>query len=172
MFDKDWKLMNITGKWFVVLCDHVVRFVSKICQNDQEIIDCYCCCPYSLQALGIIFLYLYWKAASAIRRIAYYEPLTHMASILGVEVSNRTLYFTHMAGVHLLAALMPMMAFWITSLGEWFSYLIFAHRRYLKDNDTSIISQYFGFTTLGVNGSITSEIRSKISSMTSSVEED
>jgi hypothetical protein len=113
-----------------------------------------------------------WKAASAIRRIAYFEPLTHMATIAGVAVTNRTLPFTHMAGIHTLAVLMPMMAIYITSLGEWFSYLIFAHRRYLKGNDTSVISQYFGFTTLGVNGSIASEIRSKVSSMTSSVQED
>jgi hypothetical protein len=46
---------------------------------------------------------------------------------------------------------------------------MFAHRRYLNEADTSRISQFFGFTTLGLNGSITSEIISRASSIKSSV---
>ena len=235
MFDKDWKLMHITGKWFVVVCDSVsfsfryeiittwfdlyqksVKMTKRssiaviaarilfrllalfsfvfsvlvasgyIKREVKDSMIAYGMGPIILVTCWVIGPLLIrllckdmrdvtnpnWKAASAIRRIAYFEPLTHMATIAGVTVSNRTLPFTHMAGIHAMAVLMPMMAFWITSLGEWLSYLIFAHRRYLKGNDTSIISQYFGFTTLGVNGSIASEIRSKVSSMTSSVQED
>lgn len=235
MFDKDWKLMYITGKWFVVLCDSVsysFRFEIvttwfdlyqksvKMTKRSSLIIVCarilfrllavftfvFSC----LQAAGIIPIgvknnfYAYgfspilivtcwivgpllirllckdmrdvtnpnWKAASAIRRIAYVEPTAHIATTVVISVSNKTLYYTHMAGVQLLASLIPMMAFYVNALGEWFSYLIFAHRRYLKDDDTSIISQYFGFTTLGVNGSLVSELRSKVSSLTSSVQED
>ena len=185
---------------------HVVRFVSKIGQNDKEfrLFALFAFVFSVLQASGIvpaeiknnmivfgfgpiILLTCWvigplltrllckdmrdvtnpnWKAASAIRRIAYFEPLTHMATIMGVAVTNKTLLYTHMAGIHTLAALMPMMAFWLTSIGEWFSYLIFTQRRFLKNNDTLNISRYFGFTSLGVNGSIASEIRSKLSSIT------
>jgi hypothetical protein len=46
---------------------------------------------------------------------------------------------------------------------------MFAHRRYLNEADTSRISQFFGFTTLGLNGSISSEIISRTSSLKSSL---
>ena len=102
-----------------------------------------------------------WKAASAIRRCAFNEPFSQAALFLGVRAYSRTSFWAYQAGVVGNAVLAVIWFYDITVCGEWFSYLIFAHRRYLNTTDTERISQFFGFTTL------TSEISSRMSSVSS-----
>jgi len=108
-----------------------------------------------------------WKAASAIRRSAFNEPFSQAALFFGVKAYSNTSFWAYQAGIVGNVVITTIWFYNITACGEWFSYLIFAHRRYLNTTDTERISQFFGFTTLGLNGSITSEIASRISSVSS-----
>jgi uncharacterized membrane protein YsdA (DUF1294 family) len=102
-----------------------------------------------------------WKAASAIRRCAFNEPFSQAALFIGVKAYSNTSFYAYQAGVVGNAVLAVIWFYDVTVCGEWFSYLIFAHRRYLNTTDTERISQFFGFTTL------TSEISSRMSSVSS-----
>eukprot|EP00979_Chaetoceros_neogracilis_P008423 scaffold1872_cov268-Chaetoceros_neogracile.AAC.15 len=113
-----------------------------------------------------------WKAAAAIRRSAFNQPFSEMALFAGVRAYTATSFWAYQGAIIVNAILVVMWFYRLVSAGEWFGYMLFAHRRHLKEDETARISQYFGFTKLGLNGSIASEIMSRISSVTSSVVDD
>jgi|AntRauTorckE5430_2_1112549.scaffolds.fasta_scaffold00646_3 hypothetical protein len=113
-----------------------------------------------------------WKAAAAIRRSAFNQPFSEMALFAGVRAYTATSFWAYQGAIIVNAILVVMWFYRLVSAGEWFGYMLFAHRRHLKEGETARISKYFGFTTLGLNGSIASEIMSRISSVTSSVVDD
>jgi hypothetical protein len=110
-----------------------------------------------------------WKAAAAIRRVAFNEPFCQLGIALAQFFYTKNTFYAAQGAIVGNAILVAGWFYLISSTGEWFGYLMFAHRRYLNEADTSRISQFFGFTTLGLNGSITSEIISRASSIKSSV---
>lgn len=86
-----------------------------------------------------------WKAASAIRRCAFNEPFSQAALFLGVRAYSRTSFWAYQAGV-VGNAVLPVIWFYnVNACGEWFSYLIFAHRRNLENTETERIRHLFGF---------------------------
>lgn len=110
-----------------------------------------------------------WKAAAAIRRVAFNEPFCQLGVSLAQYYYTKTTYYAAQGAIVGNAILIAGWFYILSSTGEWFGYLMFAHRRYLNEEDTSRISQFFGFTTLGLNGSLTSEIITRASSLKSSV---
>jgi hypothetical protein len=110
-----------------------------------------------------------WKAAAAIRRVAFNEPISQLAVALAPYFYTRTTFYASQGAIVGNAILVAGWFYVVAATGEWFGYLTFAHRRYLNEADTSRISQFFGFTTLGLNGSISSEIISRVSTLKSSV---
>jgi hypothetical protein len=52
---------------------------------------------------------------------------------------------------------------------EWLGYLLFAHRKYLHDENesTSKITNFLGFSTLALNGSVSSQIMSRVTGKSS-----
>lgn len=110
-----------------------------------------------------------WKAAAAIRRVAFNEPFCQLAIALAQYFYTENTFYAAQGAIVGNAILVAGWFYLVSSTGEWFGYLMFAHRRYLNEADTSRISQFFGFTTLGLNGSISSEIISRTSSLKSSL---
>lgn len=109
-----------------------------------------------------------WKSAAAIRRVAFNEPFCQIAIAFAQYFYTKNTFYAAQGAIVGNAILVAGWFYVLSSTGEWFGYLVFAHRRYLNEADTSRISRYFGFTTLGLNGSISSEIISWVSSLKSS----
>lgn len=118
-----------------------------------------------------------WKAAAAVRRTAFGEVLMQIF----LPGANNILMGRSMSiwadTPNYGECLVQIMFFYMhISDAEWLGYLLFAHRKHLNvsDGSSNKISNFFGFSTLGLNGSVTSSVVSRISgksSMTSSVDE-
>ena len=111
-----------------------------------------------------------WKSAAAIRRVAVSEvammAINFPLMYAFVEYASS---WAHQGNIIGNALYIPHESWVISANGEWFCYMLYVHRKRMNANDTARISRYFGFSTLGLNGSISSEMISKISSMTSSI---
>jgi hypothetical protein len=107
-----------------------------------------------------------WKAAAAIRRTAIGEILMQIFLPTCNKYFLAKNIWADFGGIHGECMLMIMYYYILSSNSEWLGYLLFAHRKHLQDDDdlgATKISNFFGFTTLGLNGSVTSEIVSRVS---------
>lgn len=134
---KFWGTVNNINQWTLITCYAIASpLLSRIlCKDMSDVTN-----PN-------------WKAASAIR-------LTGGNAIMCLLMFNLSFQFyvklglwntmaqhmneTSVMGITQAAMVMP----W-----GWYQYLQFAHRRYLTNFSGSRISQYFGFTTIGLKGS-------------------
>jgi hypothetical protein len=110
-----------------------------------------------------------WKAAAAIRRAAIGEILQQIF----LPGANR-FFLKHnihadWGGVHGEAMMFIMFYYICVSDAEWLGYLLFAHRKYLHDENesTSKITNFLGFSTLALNGSVSSQIMSRVTGKSS-----
>lgn len=115
-----------------------------------------------------------WKAASAIRSTALLVVLAPLVFNLVVQFFSRTGFFVAYAQHMNTTSVYTLFLMVLVNTFGWYQYLQFAHRRYMGEVPMSRISQYFGFTTIGLKGStrassITSRKSSAASSTTSSV---
>ena len=110
-----------------------------------------------------------WKASQVIRRtytINFQSQVLALASFYFQSEayyprSFQTGYFWWFS--YLTLCLACMMQSW-----GWLHYILFGSRKLLASGDSDRISQYFGFTTIGLNSTLVSGI-SRVSSMASSV---
>ena len=94
-----------------------------------------------------------WKAASAIRITACHGALLTVSFNLGIQLILRYGIF-NIGAPHVNVSLVEML--WMYNAvhcWSWYQYLQFAHRRHMGDVTANRISNYFGFTTLGLKGS-------------------
>ena len=108
------------------------------------------------------------KAASAIRITGFYAGLCPLAFNISFRlISPLTLYTLTPQHIQQTANI-GFATSTLVNLWAWYQYLQFAHRRYLGDTlPASRLSQYLGFTTLGLKGSTASTRSSVTSSMAS-----
>mmetsp|Transcript_26714 Transcript_26714/g.30580 ORF Transcript_26714/g.30580 Transcript_26714/m.30580 type:complete len:428 (+) Transcript_26714:758-2041(+) len=110
-----------------------------------------------------------WKAASAIRFTAAYHVVTNILFHLGMEFFYMTGLYTHQALYMTEFTWEFMFGVSFACSWGWWKYLLFAHRRYLKDNAATSISAYYGMSSLANGRSRASTIASGKSSTASSV---
>mmetsp|Transcript_19913 Transcript_19913/g.29836 ORF Transcript_19913/g.29836 Transcript_19913/m.29836 type:complete len:319 (-) Transcript_19913:188-1144(-) len=94
-----------------------------------------------------------WKAASAIRNsgltgvlVPFFFNIQFRFLLWSGLWTNQAIQLNH-------TSIFSLVGLHMTLMFVWFQYLQFAHRRYLTDSHTSRISEYFGLTTIGLNGS-------------------
>lgn len=114
-----------------------------------------------------------WKAAAAIRRV-------YLANVIGeYAIGQIRILFLKV----LFNPLTGSISWYLGAYRDfckaemvrvWFNYLLYGNRRYLKDYDVNAVSAYFGFTTIGLNGSTfsstSSSTKSSMASSASTVE--
>lgn len=109
-----------------------------------------------------------WKAASAIRITATHGAVIAIAFNIGFQLIFNFGLFTFQAQHMNYSFIQMMFLYSAVNLWAWYQYLQFAHRRHLGDVASTRISDYFGFTTLGLKGSSVASQRSSIASSSAS----
>lgn len=110
-----------------------------------------------------------WKAAAAIRNVAKHAFLCRLFSFLGLELLWRQGLWAHMATINNHVALVAQHINNTFMIWAWFQYILFASRRYLKDEDHAVLYKYFGlgyFSRLR-DGSTSQVSNDSISALTS-----
>ena len=94
-----------------------------------------------------------WKAASAIRLTGVYSIICTLSFNVSFNFLIMTGIWTHKGQFVGQTAMNTLVMSHAVHAWAIYQYLQFAHRRYTGDVHTSRLSQYFGFTTLGLKGS-------------------
>ena len=116
-----------------------------------------------------------WKASAAIRDTSMVQLVCALGFWLTLQAMVKWGLWGTMAPVMNNSFSLGMFGFILMQYWAWYQYLLFAHRRYLEKYDISSASTlFYGFTTLGLNGSRASSISqasrtSSIASKTSAV---
>ena len=160
MLSETFKWMNAVGLWVqgcsTAICGTLISRV--LCKDIKDVTN-----PN-------------WKAAAAIRETA----ISYCVCLFGFWYCTNKLIYVYGLWSHMALAMNNSFStgafnFLLISQWTWYSYLLFAHRRYLENYDlTSSSTLFYGFTTIGMKGSRASGIsqsstNSSVASATSAV---
>lgn len=144
------QMVNNGSQWaIIILCSTFAPLLGRIlCKDRKDVTN-----PN-------------WKAAQAIQVTGIYAAVTALSFNFFIRGIIKIGIFIQKAQHVNEAFTVGLFVACLIYIQAWYQYLQFAHRRYMGDMPTSRISQYFGFTTIGWNGSTR---ESTIASQNSSV---
>ena len=137
--------INNIALWSLLICNGICGpLISRVlCKNMKDVTN-----PN-------------WKAAQAIRHTSLTYLICLAVFWLTLQFLLKTGLFADMALSMNNPTVLAMFAASLVNDWGWFHYLLYAHRRYLENYDTGRISHYFGFSTIGLDGSRISSISGK-----------
>lgn len=144
--------MNNVSLWCLITCTALCGpLISRVlCKDMKDVTNPNWKAAAAIRTTGITYLVcliMFWAAVQLLIK-------TGLFADQALTLNNTTIIGSF--GVHL-----------VNHWG-WFHYLLFAHRRYLDTYEGSRVSNYFGFTTIGMKGSTASSFVSGKSTTASS----
>jgi len=106
-----------------------------------------------------------WKVAEAIRRAVKHAIGGHLLHLLGLVGQIATTRHPQLGYTYYLFVVVWMLGFIVGKFG-WLQYIVYGSRKHLKRFASDSSSSYFGFSTIGLNKTLTTA-SSKMSSVVS-----